>query len=91
MSITNRHQKLYEADRKRWRKAEERIKELLLADYVSSSNNTKWEKIFDDLSQVYSDKVSVTVKLIEQEEFEYKDFFSALFENSYLDGMNGSF
>ena len=91
MAITNKDKKFYSERSERQTKKEAQLKKLLLSGYVSCSSNSKWLKIFEDLSAIYSSEITVLVKPIEQEEFEYKNFFSSFFESGYLEGIQGTY
>ena len=91
MAITNKDKKFYSYRSERQTKKEEQLNKLLLSGYVSCSSNSKWQKIFEDLSTICSSEITVLVKPVEQEEFECKNFFSSFFGNNYLEGMQGAY
>jgi hypothetical protein len=78
------HRSRYDLKRERLKAYQKR------SDIVSVNNNSKWLYIFEQMETEYRGGVKVEVKFLTEDTcFEYNNFFSSLFDSSYLDGMSG--
>lgn len=91
MSLTDKQRKNYRILGDRHQAKIERLRKARLASNVTSvSSNSKWEIIFNTLHSQFQSDTKCMIKLLKQEEpWEYKNLLSAVFEESYLDGMSG--
>lgn len=91
MSHTNQQREHYEHLRQRNELRAERLRRTRLSsDIVSVSSNAKWHKMFDCLQTTLDKNTMCTVKLLKQDSpWEYRQLMSAIFEDTYLDGMDG--
>ncbi len=70
----------------------ERLQKRINSSQVASvSSNSKWFKVFEDLSEAVDHELEVELKfLLKDEPDKINYFFSSMFEQEYFEGMYGS-
>lgn len=91
MGLTDKQKSNYRIIADRNRKQEERLRRNRLAsNVVSVSSNSKWQKIFDWLAAQIDRQAKCRIKLLKQDESrETEDILGSVFEDTYIDGLDG--